>query len=121
MTDQQLFNTLCLYYLILVIVGKQTALSLSESTRHVLKQKLSEKFYRPKTSLVLLRLLTLGLEQLAKLDMHSFFTSIVIRDSLFQVQEYFEKLRVVFDTELIESHFSEELRPANVIRALSDE
>ena len=40
---------------------------------------------------------------------------------LFQVQEYFEKLKVIFDTELIESHFSEELRPADVVKMLSDE
>lgn len=53
--------------------------------------------------------------------MQPFFMDLVTGDILFQTQEYFEKLKVIFDTEIVESHFSEELRPADVVKMLSDE
>lgn len=112
---------LCNYYMLLVIINKSPTITLTDKTVTMLRQKLAIVVYRPKTPVLVLRLLTLGLGLLANMDMQPFFMNMVTGNILFQIQEYFEKLKVIFDTELLESHFSEEMRPSDLVKMLSDE
>ena len=117
----QLVNLLCNYYMLLVIINKSPTITLTDKTITMLRQKLAIVVYRPKTPILVLRLLTFGLGLLASVDMQPFFMNMITGNILFQIQEYFEKLKVIFDTELLESHFSEEMRPSDLVKMLSDE